>query len=339
MQVQKNLKIVVVYGGNSSERPGSIMSGRTIIQLLRDAGYTNVTGIDLTPNNIHKLINAKPDFVFIALHGPFGEDGRLQGLLESIDIPHSTSSVSACAISQNKALFNKFVKSLGFKAPNQISINSINELKSLKLNFPKVIKPASQGCSYGVFYVKDKIELLEKAKFSLKFDENILIEDYIPGRELSIGIFEDINEGSPHVLPIVEFSLKHKIYDYETKYPGGEDLYKTILPAKMETSLKKKIKRICKEIFVKLGCHGFIRMDARLTTNNELFILENNIIPGMLNLEESDFPKLLKAGGVKYTDFIDSIILSSMQNYQKEHRKAIPSEKEMVKYLGLKLAS
>lgn len=334
----KNLKIAVLYGGNSSERPGSLMSGKTIYNLLKDAGYKNVVLIDLIPENVLSLIQDKPDFAFIALHGPFGEDGSLQGFLEIIGIPYSTSGVSACAISKNKSYFNKFIKSLGFNSSEQTVISKLDELDKYDFTFPKVIKPIAQGCSYGVFCVEDKNDLYEKAAFTMQFDDQIVIEDYIPGRELSIGIYEDYDINQPVVLPIVEFVLKRKIYDYETKYPGGEDLYNVELPAKLPSCVEQKIKDTCAKIFTELDCRGFVRMDARLTDDNELYLLENNIIPGMLNLEESDFPKLLKVGNIDYIDFIDSIVKCSVRNFRKKIVRKQPSEKEMVNYLGLKLA-
>src|SRR3989344_5620341 len=184
---RKSMPVTVFCGGNSSERVGSLLSGQTVNGLLKEAGYTQVENFDITSQTIHALPDRKAIGVaFMTLHGGFGEDGTLQGMMEMLDIPYTGCGVAASAISADKVLFNRFVRSCGYSAPSQIVISDASEIGDLDIRYPKVIKPVSQGCSYGVFFVKDREELLKRASFTRKFSDRMVIEDYIEGQELSV---------------------------------------------------------------------------------------------------------------------------------------------------------
>lgn len=338
---RKNLPVTVLCGGSSSERPGSLLSGQTIETLLKDAGYVQTIRFDLRDDNIKQLPNQNDiGTAFVVMHGGFGEDGTLQGLLDMHGIAYTGCGVAASAISADKALFNNFVRSLGLSVPNQIVIENIKDLEEIKIRSPKIIKPATQGCSYGVFYVENKTELLNRMNFSKRFSETTVIEDYIPGRELSIGLYEIPNSRQPRVLPILETILTRPILDFESKYPGGEHLSEIIIPAKMDSQVQKRIEFESIKIFNSLKCQGYVRMDLRLTPENEIYWLENNTSPGMISLTESDYPLMLQAGGVNPANFVDQIVESTLIRYQTKNtfKKTVPGEKEMVEYLGLKLA-
>jgi len=335
MKNRKDLDIHVLYGGFSSERPGSIMSSITVSNALIKAGYNKVKRRDINQNSVKTLIHEKPDVAYLAFHGGFGEDGTLQGFLELLGIPYTCSGVAASAISADKYLANKFVNSIGYNAPEQIVISDLNEIKKLDVKFPKIIKPIRQGCSYGLFLVNNHNDLNEKAKFSLKFDGQILIEDYIAGREFSIGIFEN-RKLQPIVLPIIETKLEREIFDYETKYPGGESLYKIILPANLGKEKNAELEKMCLDIFSKLECRGYSMIDIRMDKKGKFYFLENNTIPGMLSASESYIPRMLRHSNIPLEEFVDIIVESALKRHTKENN--IPSEKEMVKYLGLKLA-
>lgn len=338
---RKDLPITVFYGGNSSERAGSLLSGQTVSGLLKQAGYLHVETFDITPKTICTLPDRKTVGVaFMTLHGGFGEDGTLQGLLEMLNIPYTGCGVAASAISADKVLFSRFVRSLGYKTPNQIIVSNEEDIDSLDLDFPKVIKPANTGCSYGVFYVEDRTDLIKRAAFTRRFSDRMVIEDYIEGRELSIGIFENPHKRKPQVLPIVELILKRKIQDFETKYPGGEHLIETIIPAQLRTDIQDEIEATCADIFQQLNCRGYSRMDLKVTNSGTIYWLENNTNPGMISLEESDFPKMLSMGGIDLPDFVDLMVESALLNHLRKQKVAqeIPGEKEMVEYLGIRLA-
>jgi D-alanine-D-alanine ligase len=341
LERRKQSPVTVFFGGNSSERVGSILSSQTITNYLKQAGYSQVERFDITRETIRELPDKKAiGIAFMTLHGGFGEDGTLQGMLEMLDIPYTGCGVAASAVSADKVLFNSFVRSLGYKTPDQIVLTDIRDLDQFNLDYPVVIKPATQGCSYGVFFVSNEDELRKRAIFTSKFSDRMVIEKYIPGRELSVGLFEDPYTGSPHVLPISEMYLQRPIQDFETKYPGGEHLIQTVIPAQLEPNTQTAIESICADIFRKLNCRGYVRMDLRLTENGEIFLLENNTSPGLLNPQESDFPKMLTIGGVDLADFADLMVQSAIINYysKKRAQRELPGEKEMVDYLGIKLA-
>jgi D-alanine-D-alanine ligase len=334
---RRNVPITVLYGGVSSERPGSIKSGETVVNLLQESGYRYVDRLDVTPQTIHELVTKKPFGVaFMTLHGGFGEDGTLQGMLDMLDIPYTGSGVAASAISADKVLFSRFVRGLGYNAANQIVANSASELEDVEVHYPKVIKPAAAGCSYGVFFVRNKAELLEKASFTEQFGERFVVEDYIPGRELTVGMFENPHSQQPYVLPIAENILVREILDFEAKVPGGEHLYKVVLPAELDPSVQERIQESCIDVFMQLNCKGYVRMDLRLTPQEDIYFLENNTNPGMLNLQESDFPKMLLTEGISPTDFVDLMVEASLSNYAEKHSKSrtVPSKKEMTEYIG-----
>ncbi len=332
---RRELPITVLFGGDSSERPGSIKSSTTVVNLLRESGYAHVEQLDITTQTVRNLADNRPFGVaFMTMHGGYGEDGTLQGLLEMLDIPYTGSGIAASAISADKVLFSRFVRGLGYKTANQIVVTHPEELEYLDMEFPKVIKPTIQGCSYGVFFVKDKVELLKRAAFSSQFSDRMAIEDYIPGRELSVGIFEDPHTKLPHILPMSEIFLERPIQDFESKISGGEHLMKTVIPAQLDFQTQITIETIAADIFTKLGCKGYVRMDLRLAENGDIYWLENNTSPGMLNMVESDFPKMLLAGGINPPEFVDLMIEAALINYQKRDKR-VPSKKEMKQYLGI----
>jgi D-alanine--D-alanine ligase len=150
-----------------------------------------VEGKDIVPGTFHELLTDRPDVAFNALHGGFGEDGTIQSFLDVHGIPYTGSDLGASAISGDKYLFKQFVISLGYNAPKGILIQDINELEHISLSFPLVIKPLKQGCSYGVFLVHNYDELVEKLPFSFQFGDLLLLEEYIEGREFTIGVINN----------------------------------------------------------------------------------------------------------------------------------------------------
>jgi D-alanine-D-alanine ligase len=341
LEQRKQLPITVLFGGDSSERPGSIQSGLTVTSLLRGAGYATVNLFDVTDKTVRTLAEKNRPFgvAFMTMHGGTGEDGTLQGMLDMLGIPYTGSGIAASAVSADKVLFNKFVQGLRYNAPSQIVFKEISEIENLDITFPIVLKPAKQGCSYGVFYVENKEELLRHVPFSQRFSESVILEEYIPGREVSVGLYEDPHSNTPHVLPIAELKLKRPIQDFESKICSEEQesLVETIIPAKLEPALESALVAICANIFLKLNCRGYVRMDFRIADSGEIFVLENNTIPGMLDINESDFPKMLIAGGIALNNFVDLMVEAALLNYEERHaKKGPPSKKEMMEYLGLK---
>ncbi len=335
---RRELPINVVCGGDSSERPGSIKSGFTVAALLHQAGYARVQTVDVRRDSLHLLAARESAGVaFVTLHGGYGEDGTLQGMLEMLDIPYTGSGVAASAVSADKALFSRFVRGLGYNAPRQDVVGSVEVLEAIDMIFPKVIKPASSGCSYGIFFSTNKDELMRQARITAEFGSRIIVEDYIPGREVTVGLLEDPNGGQPVILPLCENRLVRPILDFEAKIQGGEHLYEVELPAQLDPLTRDSIATAASHIFRELGCRGYVRMDIRLRDDGTFFFIENNTNPGLLSVDESDFPKMLVAGGIDPAKFVDMMIEASLRNYQSKHdprRMNMPSKREMLGFLG-----
>jgi D-alanine-D-alanine ligase len=335
--VKHGLRVDVLCGGDSSEREGSLQSGETMYQSLKRSGFANTRLRDITYNNLATLCEDRPDVAFLAFHGGYGEDGKIQALLELFDIAYTGSGVAASAISMDKHLFSRFVSSLGYKVADQVVIEGLGSPDISRIRYPAVIKPATQGCSYGVFYVESLEELRDHFPFASRFSDRIIVEEYIEGREFTVGIFDDPDLGQARVAPIEETIIHggKKIQDYEVKYNEEERYIVCQLPAKLSLEEESKIGSICLDIYQRLGCSGFSRMDVRLTPLGEVYVLENNTCPGMLNMVESDFPKMLKAMDIPLESFVEKMVEQAMQLHTKRKSQVLPSIDEMVRYMGL----
>ena len=212
-----NKKIAVLLGGISVEKEVSLETGKYVVQSLEEQGY-KVKKIRVSFNKkllIKTLKEFRPDLVFNALHGTFGEDGQIQKLLDKLKINYSHSSAKTSEIAMDKKKTKKVFKKIGVPYPNDIQINKINfkkKIKQLPFEFPLVIKPASEGSSLGVKICKNINEL---QKYKLKKNINYLIEEYIPGRELTVGILKN------KALDVIELKTKKNFYDYKSKYTKG----------------------------------------------------------------------------------------------------------------------
>ncbi len=326
----KNLSISVVTGGEASERPGSLQSGETMKQALRAAGFRKVETFDLTKHSFPEMVRSGVELAYLALHGGYGENGALQGALELLDMPYTGPGVGASAISSDKSLFNAFVRSAGYLAPAQHTLSSMEDLdRPIPVRFPAVVKPSTQGCSYGVFLVDSLEDLRKKAAFSFEFGRVLVLEEFIDGREITVGVFADPDSDGPRVLPIAETVLYgKKIIDFEVKAPQGEKFYETVIPSSLSEALREKVVSACRDIFVKLGCKGHVRFDIRIDAEERLFFLENNTSPGMLNPHDSDFPKMLLADGISLAEFADKMVRDAIRDFNGR-QKTVPSGHEM----------
>ena len=299
-----NKKIAVLLGGTSAEKKVSLETGKYVAQSLKEQGY-KVQKIKVTNNKknlVKNLKKYKPDFVFNALHGTFGEDGQVQKLLDKLRLRYSHSGVRASLIAMDKKKAKVVFKKIGVPYPNDIGINNINfkkKIKELPFEFPLVIKPVSEGSSLGVKICKNINEL---KKYKLKKNINYLIEEYIPGRELTVGILKN------KALEIIELKTKKKFYDYKSKYTKGMTKY--IIPAKIPKSIEYKCKKYTEKIHKFLKCKGVTRTDFRFdekkTLGKELYVLEINTQPGMTPL--SLVPKMAKYKGISFDKLIEKII-------------------------------
>ena len=297
-------KIGVLMGGPSEEREISLKSGKAVYQTLKEAGLDVLPIIIENGNieeNIQKIKDAKIDVAFIALHGRFGEDGTIQSILDSLNIPYTGSGVLASKLALDKvSSHGRFLKA-GLNVPSYTVVDKEQFDKDSffkkELNFPLVIKPASQGSSIGLSIVEERQDLSKAIESAFGFDEKIIIEEYIKGRELTVGILDD------KALPVIEIIPHRKFFDYTAKYTAGLTEY--IVPASIDEILTEKVKNAGVAAHNTLGCFGFSRVDMILK-DDLVYVLEVNTIPGLT--ETSLLPKAAKAAGIDFLQLCLKII-------------------------------
>ena len=297
-------KVGVVWGGPSREREVSYRSAQNVATALQERGY-EVCLLELSPNLPFQLKEKKVEVVFLATHGRWGEDGKVQGLLEVMGIPYTGSGVLASALAMNKLFSKKIWEREGIPTPAYQEISSKNWREDVrkgveKLGIPLVVKPVSEGSSIGVKIVDEK-EVWEAVKGSLEEFGEVFLEEYIEGKEVTVGI---VGEGETlRALPILELVPKEKFYNYPAKYTPG--LTQFIIPARLE----KEVYSLTQEIAIKahkaLGCRGFSRVDI-LVSNGIPYVHDLNSIPGLTSL--SDLPKEAEACGISFPDLIEEIL-------------------------------
>ncbi|MFA5411009.1 MAG: D-alanine--D-alanine ligase [Candidatus Omnitrophota bacterium] len=311
MAVNKFGRIGVLMGGPSAERKISLKSGKAVYEALRQLGL-EVSAIDIKTENIReniRLLKAQRiDCAFLALHGRFGEDGSMQGILDSLKIPYTGSGKSASRLAMDKVASRRILKAHGLTVPrykvmerSSSSRNACAELSGIGFSFPLVVKPAQQGSSIGLSIVDKKEKLKAALAAAFRFDERVLIEEYIAGREVTVGILHN------RALPVIEIVPKKRFFDYEAKYTAGLTDY--IVPAKLEEKIAGKIKAAALSAHRLLGCSGCSRVDMILSRDNLVYVLEVNTIPGFTST--SLVPKAAKAIGIEFGQLCLKLIKSA----------------------------
>ncbi len=290
--------VAVLMGGWSAEREISLRSGKACADALERSGY-QVSRIDVDRDVAATLRARKPDVALNVLHGRPGEDGTLQGLLEVLGIPYSHSGVLASALAMQKDTAKSVLKSAGVPVPGGMVAARKEAAKRHLLPTPYVIKPLAEGSSVGVFIVREdhKHPPQELTRADWKFGDQILVEPYIPGKELTCAVMGDLALGVIEIVPTVKF------YDYEAKYaPGGS---KHLLPAPIAADVYSEVQRLALAAHRALGCRGVARSDFRFDDSlgvKGLFCLEVNTQPGMT--ETSLVPELAAHAGVGFEDLV-----------------------------------
>lgn len=301
-------KVLVIMGGLSSEREVSISSGQGVYEALLEKGYDAVT-LDLSRDNLDKIGEIAPDVVFIALHGRYGEDGTVQGLLDLLGIPYTGSGVATSAICMDKIITKKLLIYEGFPTPEFVILkkNSFRDNGTLisslvkKFGLPVVVKSSTQGSSIGTYIVKEENALMDSIQKAFELDREVLVEKFIEGDLLTVAVLGNEN---PRVLPIIEIVSSNEFYDYESKYTPG--MCEHIIPARISDELSKKIEAIAADCYQALGCRGTARIDFMVDKNSNPYILEVNTIPGMTGM--SLVPDAARAVGISYADLVEMLI-------------------------------
>ncbi|MFN3471656.1 MAG: D-alanine--D-alanine ligase [Aquificaceae bacterium] len=288
--------MVVLMGGRSSEREISLKSGQAVLKALQDLGY-EAMALDLEEDLCEKLKAIKPDKVFIALHGTYGEDGRVQGLLDLLGIPYVGSGVLGSALAMDKDITKKVLSFHGIKVPRWICLRSPEEDFDWNI-YPAVVKPADQGSSVGLFVIKDQRELKEAIKECFKLSKKVMVEEFIEGRDFTVGILKG------QALPPIEIRPKKGIYDYESKYTKGMTDY----VFSEDEALNKRLQDIALRAHLYLELKDFSRVDFRVSEEGTPYLLEVNTIPGMTEL--SLFPMACQRAGIDFKRMVEMLITS-----------------------------
>ncbi|MFA5150136.1 MAG: D-alanine--D-alanine ligase [Candidatus Omnitrophota bacterium] len=289
-------RVGVLMAGPSTEKKISLKSGQAVCAALQRSGL-QVTPVliktDKLKDNVRLLKLKKIDCAFIALHGRFGEDGEIQKILSDLKIPYTGSGVRASRLAMDKVSSRKIFQKYGLKVPRSwvFSRDTYRGFYCAKLGLPLVVKPATHGSSIGLSIVGKLKDIPAAIELAFKFDKKIIIEEYIKGRELTVGILEE------KAMPVIEIVPKRAFFDFQAKYQKGLTRY--IVPAKLSPGLTRSVKEAALSAHKLLGCIGCSRVDIILDEKNTPFILEVNTIPGLT--ATSLLPKAAKKSGISFT--------------------------------------
>jgi D-alanine-D-alanine ligase len=290
--------VAVLMGGWSAERPVSLNSGRECAEALEEAGF-RVTRVDVQRDIAEVLATLKPDVVFNALHGPFGEDGAMQGVLEILNIPYTHSGVLASALAMNKPKAKSVAAAAGIPVTEHKIISRFDAAREHVLAPPYVVKPTAEGSSFGVIIVPaDQAHPPQSlGRDDWAFGEEVMAERYIPGRELTCAVQGDEALGVTEIVPI-----GHGFYDYDAKYAEGGS--KHVLPAPVKPFVYQNIRRLAVDAHRAIGCRGVSRSDFRYDEagSGEVIWLEVNTQPGMTRT--SLVPELAAHAGQSFPDLV-----------------------------------
>lgn len=301
----KNKKVGVLLGGMSSEREVSLRSGKAIAEGLRKKGF-DVVEIDVAEDLPQKIKESGIEVAFIALHGKYGEDGAVQGLLEIMKILYTGSGILASSVAMDKILTKRLLIERAFLTPlfafYDADKSSVTDfVKNFVLSYPVIVKPSREGSTIGITRVNQASELEPALKEAAKFDSRVLIEEFVSGKEVTVGVMN----GEP--LPIIEVVPKSGFYDFQSKYTKGATEY--ILPARLSEKLTRQIQEATVEIYKELGCEGCARADFIVDSQDRFFFLEINTIPGMT--ETSLIPKAAAHVGLSFENLVEKLLDSA----------------------------
>lgn len=301
----KTMRVAVLMGGLSVERDVSLRSGAACAKALRSLGYA-VVEIDVQKDLPERLRAEKVEVAFIALHGRYGEDGCVQGLLESMFIPYTGSGVLASAVGMEKIFAKQIFIGHGIPTPLYAIYRSAKEalaaIDALPFPFPVVVKPSREGSSVGVHICKTREEFRVAVEDAGQYAGALLVEQFVKGREVQGAVLDDESLGAIEIVPAREF------YDYEAKYKAGSGT-KYLFPAPLPPDQYARVNEICLAAHKALGCTGASRSDVIVTGAGEVFILEVNTLPGMT--ETSLLPKIAAGRGIDFPALCERLLLGA----------------------------
>ena len=305
-------KVGVLLGGLSAERDISLMSGNGVLAALRSKGV-DAHPFDPAERLLGELSDEGFDRVFVALHGRFGEDGAIQGALELLGIPYTGSGVMGSSIAMDKVFTKRIWESHRLPTPRYAVLDANSDLRQVpdRLGLPLIIKPPHEGSTIGISKVAGYSQMGEAYELAARFDDLVLAEEFVAGRELTVAIVERGGDGARRrlePLPIIEIVAPGGNYDYRNKYFTDDTRY--LCPAPIEEALAMRIRALALEAFVAVGCEGWGRVDFMLRhADDEPFLLEVNTSPGMTG--HSLVPMAARAIGMSYEDLCIEVLSSA----------------------------
>lgn len=353
--MKKKLRVAILFGGKSAEHEISLQSAKNIVEAIDKRRYQVVligvdrggqwrlsktmrgerpSGLEFKTGKSIALIPGKNarqlvfpsggervgpvDIVFPILHGPFGEDGTVQGLLKLANLPFVGAGVLGSAVGMDKDVLKRLMRDAGIRTADFLvlvrsSLAKVDFYKiKRRLRLPLFVKPANLGSSVGIHKVKDKDQFMYAIRDAFKFDSKVLVEESIQGREIECAVL-----GNDHPIASVpgEIVTRHEFYSYQAKY---QDEFGAVLkiPAKLPSSIAREIQELSIKVFKVLCCEGMARVDFFLRNNREVLVNEINTLPGFTKI--SMYPKLWEASGISYKELIDKLIRLALERFNRE---------------------
>lgn len=302
--------IAILMGGRSAEREVSLHTAEQVAAALRASEHT-VTEIDSAQDGFIETLRAcAPDVVFICLHGRFGEDGTVQGLLELLRLPYVGSGVLASALAMDKLMSKRLFAQAGLSSPEYVELHRDEpfDLDAIvaTLGAKTVVKPSNEGSSVGMSIVHEPAELAAAIDKAFACDESVLVERFVAGAEVTVGV---VGNENPMALPTLEIVPEHEFYDYESKYVPGMSSH--IIPARVSDEARAECQRLALEAHRLLGCRGMSRSDTIVTPEGRVYLLEVNTIPGMTST--SLLPDAARAAGIEFPQLCDLLVALALE--------------------------
>ena len=307
-------RVAVLKGGRSLERQVSLKSGARVEDALERLGHQPLP-IDVGTDLVARLRGAAPDVAFVALHGRDGEDGTVQELLEIVGVRYTGSGVSSCIRCADKVLAKHIMRNAGIPTPdfyafNQTAFEELGAAEALpaiedRLQFPIVVKPASQGSALGIKFARAPEDVPAALVAAFSYDRKVLLERHVPGRDLAVSVL-DGPDGEPAALPVVEALPRDEdFYDFEARYEIGRTTF--VCPAQLGDEEADRLQGLALDVYREFGCYGFARVDLMLDGDGSVFVLEVNPIPGLT--DTSLMPQAAEAAGIAFDEVVARLLL------------------------------
>ncbi len=291
-----NSVVGVLLGGESAEREVSLLSGNAVLNALLVRGY-NAVAIDPADADFEARL-ATVDVAFIALHGPGGEDGAMQAVLETKGLPYTGSRVSASATAMDKLATKQVWLDCDLPTPPFVELGGVEQIDGLTLQYPMFVKPATEGSSIGMARVCNATELADAYRAAVPFNGHVLVEQGVQGAEFTVAILNGL------ALAPIRLETDHVFYDYDAKYIANDTRY--ICPCGLSTEKEHELRRLCERAFAAIHCEGWGRVDVMQDDTGNFFLLEVNTVPGMTS--HSLVPMAARAEGMSFEDLVEAIL-------------------------------